>query len=887
MKPNFALNLLPDGIVLLHRAKEGWHNIGEVSLEDADWPEKLGFLRKTASALEKNGVCTKLIIPNSQILYTSVTAPGPSDAERKLQISEALDGLTPYAVEELVFDWNALDTKEDGQVHVAAVARETLEEAEEFAREHGFNPVSFVAIPPKDSFRSEPFFGNSTMAAELVGSDETLERDLVPVKIIPAASAALHALAPRDKEPAKLDTLLLVTQRIRAQNGTEAQTNPAAADGLAPEGLAAAPRDNSRPDEDVSEKEPATVDEPTDPDQGLETEPVPDDHSEKAPVPATDVAKPAEDQTSAHSGKLADKKEKTLQATDKETSATDPEKPDETAADSLSDDAAEKQAETVTFASRRKDSIQPLPGVSRLSHNRTARDGAGPSAGVLASVVPPLGLDRNESAPQESAPPHVSAAPVTQPSAPLQPPARQSGQPASPFVRASAPQVRNRQKLGLILTLLLAIVMVAAALWVTLFSGADQNAASQQSDMNLSQPGTPAIPDSQGHGETTATATPPAATTGSLQEAAQNSGDSIQETASPSAPVAGGEQTALATAGPVDSPAVTPAPDMQTELETEPEPTPPQPLTQQEAERQYAATGIWQKAPDSLPPPASETIDSTYIPSIDPDLPTLDAVALPTFPDVPADKPLPRQSSPAPPESRFTLDQRGLVIPSPEGTINPDGVPVIAGAPPRKPPARGNRVPQVAERSPDTRLAGIRPKPRPQDLIQTSEKANLGGRTRSELASLRPRPRPDSAQTSPAVNESPTAQAVASSRIPKHRPRNFAKLVAISRASMPSESETVTAAVSRRQTVAPRIPTRASVAKRATVANAINLHKVNLIGVYGSPSKRRALVRLPSGRYVKVKVGDRVDGGKVAAIGENTLRYIKGGRNITLKMPKT
>jgi hypothetical protein len=35
-----------------------------------------------------------------------------------------------------------------------------------------------------------------------------------------------------------------------------------------------------------------------------------------------------------------------------------------------------------------------------------------------------------------------------------------------------------------------------------------------------------------------------------------------------------------------------------------------------------------------------------------------------------------------------------------------------------------------------------------------------------------------------------------------------------------------------------------------------------------------------------VTVGDAIDGGKVAAIGESELRYIKGGKNITLKVPK-
>ena len=60
---------------------------------------------------------------------------------------------------------------------------------------------------------------------------------------------------------------------------------------------------------------------------------------------------------------------------------------------------------------------------------------------------------------------------------------------------------------------------------------------------------------------------------------------------------------------------------------------------------------------------------------------------------------------------------------------------------------------------------------------------------------------------------------------------------------------------------------------------------MNLIGVSGTSSQRRALVRLPSGRFVTVEVGDRLDGGQVAAIGESSLQYVKRGRTITLDVP--
>jgi hypothetical protein len=57
------------------------------------------------------------------------------------------------------------------------------------------------------------------------------------------------------------------------------------------------------------------------------------------------------------------------------------------------------------------------------------------------------------------------------------------------------------------------------------------------------------------------------------------------------------------------------------------------------------------------------------------------------------------------------------------------------------------------------------------------------------------------------------------------------------------------------------------------------------IGLFNEHVNRSALVRLPSGRFVRVSVGDRLDGGRVAAIGESSLQYVINGRNVTLEIP--
>ena len=86
---------------------------------------------------------------------------------------------------------------------------------------------------------------------------------------------------------------------------------------------------------------------------------------------------------------------------------------------------------------------------------------------------------------------------------------------------------------------------------------------------------------------------------------------------------------------------------------------------------------------------------------------------------------------------------------------------------------------------------------------------------------------------------------------------------------------------------APRIPSSANVAKQATIRNAIDLRDMNLIGVYGTSADRYALVRNPNGRYIKVSVGDRLDGGRVAAITASELRYEKRGRMVVLTLPNS
>ena len=121
MKPTFALDLTRDVIALLHRTPKGWLSIGEVAFDAPDLDAAVDYLRKTALGLSPMGMAIKIVLPASQILYTEVHAPGPSRDDKRRQIAAGLEGRTPYAVEDLVFDWSG----KGATVKVAVVAPET------------------------------------------------------------------------------------------------------------------------------------------------------------------------------------------------------------------------------------------------------------------------------------------------------------------------------------------------------------------------------------------------------------------------------------------------------------------------------------------------------------------------------------------------------------------------------------------------------------------------------------------------------------------------------------------------------------------------------------------------------------------------------------------
>ncbi|MGY9049838.1 MAG: hypothetical protein ACKVKF_23035, partial [Rhodobacterales bacterium] len=340
-------------------------------------------------------------------------------------------------------------------------------------------------------------------------------------------------------------------------------------------------------------------------------------------------------------------------------------------------------------------------------------------------------------------------------------------------------------------------------------------------------------------------------------------------------------------------------------------PEPRRILTPSEADTAYASSGIWQLAPPPPQEPPLSGIEDLYVASIDAAVPESDAIALPAISSLRSDIPFDAPHSPLSADVTFDLDERGLVRATTKGAINPDGVMIYAGLPPLVPPAAiGQPVLTQPDLTPEENVAAVAqqirlqansPKARPDNLIERNQRATLAGASLAELSALRPKLRPDlppAAATAPTTasatslegseeaNEpeiAATELAIASSVKPSQRPNDIQRIV---NAVQSAPAQPVEVASVAPRSVQPSIPSSTSVAREATVSNAINLRDVNLIGVFGKDSGRHALVRLSNGRYQKVKIGDSIDGGRVAAIGEAELHYIKGGRNVVLQMPR-
>ncbi|MEM9778847.1 MAG: hypothetical protein AAF813_02945, partial [Pseudomonadota bacterium] len=280
-------------------------------------------------------------------------------------------------------------------------------------------------------------------------------------------------------------------------------------------------------------------------------------------------------------------------------------------------------------------------------------------------------------------------------------------------------------------------------------------------------------------------------------------------------------------------------------------------------------------------------------------------------PDILVTRGLPDVMPPARPVSTLApvpseADASAIAPPSAEA---PD-VAVIAALPEIIPPRR----PAPAE--PEVEVAATDPEAVPAEegdgvvltpladeiaaLIQATEDDSLAPSSIALDETARPLRRPAAmveAETARLAAEeerlaalTPSDRALSQADRPPGRPSGFAAAVA----PPPAPAAPVVAAAPATAPVpdripeispAPQLPTSASVARAATIENAIPMRKIALIGVFEGSGDRHALVRLASGRYQKVVQGDRIDGFNVAAISSDAIRLRRGGRDTLLVIP--
>ncbi|HQU70300.1 MAG TPA: hypothetical protein PLI43_19190 [Albidovulum sp.] len=964
MKPAFALDLDNDSVTLLQRSAVGWLRVGSVGFSDADLDGALGRLKGKAEALAPEGFTSKLILPPSQVLYTEVDAPGPDRTARRATIAEALKGRTPYEVTELVFDFS----RSGDRAKVAVVAQVTLDEAEGFAETYGFNPVCIVAVPRDGAFGGEPFFGLTARAGEHVPEGSHLDRDQEPVRVTGDVSALPEAepvvakpiveavvepvveLAPVVEAEAVVEPEPVVEAEsvpepepiVEPEPVVEAAAKEQAT--LAPEAVDAAA---DQPDAEAAPEVPAAAEEPVAVASVLEAVAGRMQAAEQAAAPAVaealepedeapfiaiDDAEEAEPITVIGEGVPEAWSETALAAFQTRRASARPEDEDDllaaenrlhlTTADPVPDVATVPVIEGVAAITAPELDVPPLQADGDEAGDATIQKRRAAALGrpILKSIPDAV----HGTIAQQKLRHAVAAPPIAAATPPAPPRPRKTA--AS---RQTAPaQARSSGRVLLALTGILLAAMVTLGLASAWFSGGDEP--------------TGAVAPSE-----TAPTTPAAENAAPIDEAVPPSdsaeADLLPE-AAPDAIEAAPEPDVSATdAAVADALNETPA-DPVVAAPAEVADTPPASSPLPEAD----ASG----APAIAQSPA--TPDGAGGPN-----------ALPDARTAASDAPPAPQPVPPPFGTVMQFDSAGMIVPTAEGVITPEGFTLFSGRPSKVPPARpataapaalpaavpattdpaaapaptdpatatpgdGAALAPAVEPPPpaDPALAGKKPRDRPASIAAAATAAQQKADALAEAAAA-------AAKAEAEHLASATAQAVTSSRRPATRPRGLVVTTSVQSAAVDAA---VAAAVAEPLAVAPEpapapvtapqpppqpevvataapepapqpellagtsftdevsepevqgtpnMPTTRTVAKQATIKNAINLSEVSLIGVYGSSSNRRALIRMPSGRFVKVKVGDRLDGGTIAAIGDSEVSYVKRGRTIVLKMAKS
>ncbi|MBU2992881.1 hypothetical protein Q4555_03250 [Octadecabacter sp. 1_MG-2023] len=708
MKTNFALSLSFDGLRLMHRVADGWHLVGQVALDNPDLTGALSNLRDAAETLEPSGISTKLLIPNDQIKYLALDTTRAEEAD----VWAALDGATPYAVEDLSFDY----VKGGGRTYVAAVAKDTLSEAQQFASEHGFNPVGFAAVPEPFTYVGEAFFGAT--------EGNTAERDAEPVIVTGQSDVVIAATAapetseveagdedvPVEDEQPEVETLIedaADTETVDVaepvleepepeepvhdifEDQTPADPEPEAAPEVeAPEAEAETPEVLV---DEIAENVEAVSDEAQEEITQEITEDTPEEIPEEAPVFASRLRADRNDghpapQSATEAPAAPQRTEPVFSRTappplavptGKGTDAMPP-----VSAPARDETMPPVQAPTPTLSANVPEP-ETAPAITGESSTALPVDAAVASASLM---VEPDHVEDEVTEPSDgkgaAAAALGAAAAVGSTVGGMfasRRMARADAKAQAPEPKEAAPEEKSRltvfgarkqpkpkpvvggkpRFLGLILTAVLLLFLLAFAA----FAAMSEDGIAGWFGFGSSDTQIAADPD---------TVDPSASEVAALQ--------------------------------PDDADAAVNAPDA---LAT---PTPPsggQVLSPEEATRIYAATGVWQRAPRIPLTPRTTSIDAMAVGTASQAVPRVPPSPLASASSVAGDALIATPIDPPAPDETFNFGADGVVVATPEGSATPDGIVVIAGRPALNPPTRPGTV--APEITPQDQLAAVIP----------------------------------------------------------------------------------------------------------------------------------------------------------------------------------
>ncbi|GGL69960.1 hypothetical protein [Wenxinia marina] len=729
MTSNFALSLASDGLRLLHRVEGGWLLVGEVPATAPDLSAALARLRRRAETLAPEGLRTKLLIPNDQVRYLSLDTPRASEGD----IREALQEALPEPLDGYVWD----HARGGGRTYVAAVPQDTLAEAEAFAAAHRFHPVSFAAVPAPFTFRGEAYFGPTSRA----GADAD-QRDAQPVTIIGEVppEAGIESAAPAVSAPPPWTAGAPGSVDL----DTAAEDSPPAVADAPPAAAEGGPAPTRTPPPEASA--PAPTSPPSDPEppsltpEELSRGPSPDDVDaadsgpDLAEVPETApeeeeaiLPEPQESPPDEPSSGEPPAPRPPLAA---EPRAAEPEPafasrsrvaraPDRAAPPPLVRPAAAAvEGASAAFVRRRDEPPVLRPAAAPPPPSRSAPAITGEAAEAAPSLSPRT--DRGREIPV-TAPiaPASSRLPASlrdrlaermadASAEPAPPPARRRTDAAAEAAEAaerdrltvfgargsdSASRIGGKPRyLGLILTLVLLLLMAAAAAWAAI--GSERISAWLFGDDAVS----PAVASADADLDEAADAEPPRDVTALLP-----SPDAMED-----APAADPEAEAdLALAPPEDELLPPETDEVEVVPGGRPTGTVPSPA---EAERFYAATGVWIRGPRLPLLPRSETMTNpSAVEPSEPDLP--EAPVTDRLAALAPDPGLGRQPVPPPAGTVFARDERGFFLATPEGTETPYGMLIYAGEPDLVPPTRPGTEPPPIPPTAEVEVAALEAAP--------------------------------------------------------------------------------------------------------------------------------------------------------------------------------